>query len=83
MTNTKVFDADSIYVAMRFEGVECSNHCSDLYVPVNETTTEVLNRPEFALHKKNATIFQSEIKGEGRFYEIPFAYQPYHKVRGF
>jgi hypothetical protein len=82
MENVTLFDADSIYVQMKFAGVECSNHCSDLYVPVNETTKEILNRPEFALHKKNATIFQSEIKGEGLFYDIPFAYQPYYKVRG-
>ena len=81
MENVTLFDADSIYVAMRFEGVECSNHCSDLYVPVNESSKEVLNRPEFALHKRNASTFQSET-GEGLMYDIPFAYQPYYNTKG-
>jgi hypothetical protein len=55
--------------------VEISNWCSDLYIPITEATTLLINKYEF---KQNVTSFKSETDGVW-MYEIPFAFTPYHK----
>lgn len=65
-----------IYEEMKKAGVKISNHCSDLYVPVNKTSTEILNRPEFEINKRNSTRFISNINGTPH-YDIPFEFSPY------
>ena len=60
-------------------GVVVSNHYSDLYVPVNNITTEILNRPEYSLQKSNATVFFSQVE-KVRYYYIPFSFDAFwHK----
>ena len=66
----------SIYSEMMVAGVEIDHHCTDLYVPVNEVTTSIIDRYEF---KCNVTKFRSAIDGTP-WYDIPFAYTPaYHQ----
>ena len=67
-----------IYTAMLASGVEIDHHCTDLYVPVNEVTTAIVDRYEF---KCNVTKFRSAIDGTP-WYDIPFAYTPAWKERG-
>ena len=63
----------NIYKKMKEAGVEISNHCSDMYVPVNKTTTGLLADYEF---RRSVTTFTSNIDGE-LTYDIPFAYDPF------
>lgn len=51
-------------------GIEWDNHCSDLYIPVNDKTRELINDYEF---KCNVTTFKSAIDGS-EWYDIPFSY---------
>ena len=67
-----------IYEEMKNAGVKISNHCSDLYVPVTAVSTEILNRLEFAINKRNSTRFICNIDGTPH-YDIPFAFSPYWK----
>lgn len=64
---------ESIYDKMIENGIECSNHYSDLYVPVNPVTIEMLKQYEF---KEDVRVFTSNIDGKAMF-NIPFAYKPY------
>lgn len=66
-----------IYEEMKNAGVEISHHESDLYVPVNETTTEIVSRYEF---KDNVTRFISQIDKKP-WYDIPFAFNPFWDVK--
>ena len=68
----------SIYEQMKAAGVTIANHCSDLYAEVNEKSTAIVAAYEF---KCNVTTFQSAIEGEGCFYDIPFAFDPYWQKR--
>jgi hypothetical protein len=69
----------SLYEEMEKNGVEIDSHSSDLYVPVNDTTTEILSK--YPLECRNSSVFTSEIDGK-RWYDIPFGYSPYWKKRG-
>lgn len=69
----------SIYKEMVEAGVENSSHESDLYVPVNMVTTQLVEAYE---HKNNVTMFTSNIDGK-RWYDIPFAFDPYWESKGF
>lgn len=64
---------ESIYDKMIENGIECSNHYSDLYVPVNPVTIEIVKQYEF---KEGVRVFTSNIDGKAMF-DIPFAYKPY------
>jgi hypothetical protein len=65
----------SIYDELVHENIEnMGSHVSDLYVPVSDKATEILNH--YPIHKANATTFKSEIDGKMN-YDIPFAYKPY------
>jgi hypothetical protein len=68
---------EDIYKKLKDSGVEMESYQSDLYVPVNETTTEILEAYEV---KDNVSTFRSDIDGT-RWYEIPFGYLPYWEKR--
>jgi hypothetical protein len=53
-------------------GVEFDHHYSDLYIPVNDTTTEILNRHGGT---KRYGIFKS--RDGSLWYDVPFAYLPF------
>lgn len=66
-------DTMSIYEQMKAAGVEIASHETDLYVPVTEETTAIVNAYEF---KTNVTRFISNIEPHVPWYDIPFAYEP-------
>ena len=65
---------NDIYKAMKDAKVEIDNHCSDLYVPVNEKTRAIVNEYQY---KCNVTMFTNQIDGKP-WYDVPFAYEPYY-----
>jgi hypothetical protein len=65
--------SDNIYTQVVALGIEHSNHESDLYIPVNEQTRELVKNYKFA---SNVTTFKSNIDGKP-WYDIPFAFTPY------
>jgi len=62
----------SIYEQMKAAGVAIDNHATDLYVPVNNTTTAILKGYKY---RSNVVTFVSQIDG-ALWYDIPFAYDP-------
>jgi hypothetical protein len=56
-------------------GVQIDHWQSDLYVPMNETTREIVSRYRF---KCNVETFISQIEKQ-RWYCIPFAY-PHERI---
>lgn len=70
---------EHIYNQMVNAGVPIAHWQSDLYVPVNPTTTSILSLiPET---KKIATTFRHNINGR-LWYDIPFAYLPFWEMTG-
>ena len=69
----------STYQQMLDAGVECSNHESDLYVPVNDITTKIKDGYRFS---QSVTTFHCGITGE-LMYDFPFAYDPFWIKKGF
>lgn len=65
--------SDKLYNQIVALGIEHSNHESDLYIPVNDQTRELIKGYEF---KSNVTMFKSSIDGKP-WYDVPFAYLPY------
>ena len=63
----------TIYEKMVEAGVKIENHCSDLYVPKNETTDEIVADYEFPAM---VSVFRDNIDHE-LWYDIHFAYDPY------
>jgi hypothetical protein len=61
----------SLYDQMVATGVTIENHYSDMYVPVNETTTKLVNESGRVF-----SMFKSQIDDK-MWYDIPFAYQPF------
>lgn len=68
----------SLYEEMVEAGVEISNHYSDLYVPVNNITTAIIQRH---LPGHYAQQFISNLDGK-RWYSIVGGYTPYWSARG-
>lgn len=66
-----------IYQELKDAGQEISNHESDLYTPVNETTKKIIDRYEF---KQNVKTFRSQIDGKV-WYDIPFQYTPFYEKK--
>lgn len=62
----------SLYTDLIERGVPVSNWQSDLYCPVNETTTKLLKRHNIT----TATMFHNQVEG-GLWYDVPFMYGPY------
>jgi hypothetical protein len=67
----------SIYDQMLAARVLIDHHESDLYVPVNDRTTAIVNGYEF---KGNVTTFISNVDKKP-WYDIPFAYAPWWSER--
>lgn len=63
----------SIYEKMVQSGVRIENHCSDLYVPKNETTDEIV---QLFAYRTITETFMDNIDGT-LWYNIPFCYDPY------
>lgn len=63
----------TIYEQMKAAGVEIDHHCSDMYVPANEITREIVKGYEF---KQNVTRFKSAIDGTP-WLDIPFSFDPW------
>jgi hypothetical protein len=64
----------SIYQEMKDLGVQINNHYSDLYVPVTEETTRIVNTHRAKGHR--VTKFICNIT-HTPWYDIPFAFEPY------
>lgn len=62
-----------IYEELLATGCYLSNHCSDLYVEVNEQTTKIVKE-----YQGFVSTFTNEVTGKINF-EIPFAYD-YRKL---
>lgn len=67
----------SIYTDLKKAGCEISNHESDLYVPVDDISTEIINRYEF---KRTIRQFRSRLD-DRMYYDIPFAFDPFWEKR--
>ena len=65
----------SFYAACVAAGVPISNHDSDLYVPVNEITRELI-RKHYPPRSALVSTFICNITGAFH-YDVAFAYQPY------
>jgi len=63
----------SIYKQMLAAGVPVDHHESDLYAKVTPESTAIVSAYKF---RGIVTRFQSQIAGDGIWYEIPFAYDP-------
>lgn len=63
----------TIYQKMADAGVEINSHYSDLYVPVNDVTIEIV---EYYKYRKIVSVFRDQVSGK-LSYDIPFAYDPY------
>lgn len=63
----------NIYSEIRKLGIQYAALASDLYIPVNEQTKQLIAHYE---HKCNVTTFVDNITGT-LWYEIPFAFTPY------
>lgn len=62
--------SEHIYYQMEKAGVQIDHYQNDLHVPVNETTTAIIEASEF-----HASKFRCNISKD-MWYEIPFAYIP-------
>lgn len=64
----------TLYQEILESGVEIGNNYSDLYFPVTEQTTLILNK--FPLEWGNHKTFINQ-NDKKRWYDVPFAYMPY------
>lgn len=69
-----------LYDVIVAAGIPLDHHESDLYVPDTPEVRAILDRPEYALNKTNATRFTNQVEG-GTWIDIPFAYAPYWRAR--
>lgn len=65
----------TLFQALQEAGIKIEHHESDLYFPVSEKSTEILN--QFPLQEKNKTFFFNVNDDCKKWYDIPFAYDPY------
>lgn len=66
----------SIYEQMRDAGVQMDSHQSDLYVPVNETTTAILHNSDDLFANPRDLIFTNQTDGK-QWYDLPFQFTPF------
>lgn len=67
----------TLYQIVLENGIEHCNHCSDLYLPVNDKTRKLILEYKY---KQNVTIFISRIDKK-LWYDVPFAYDIYWKKK--
>lgn len=65
-------EKESLYAECVRLGVPVRNHYSDLYIPVNELTREILSRHPECRHSG----FTNQVEG-GLWYDCPFQFLPY------
>jgi hypothetical protein len=70
----------SLYQELIAAGVEVSNHFSDLYCPVNETTKPILARSTLT---RSTFVNQAPPHVGELWYDVPFAYEPFWEKAGF
>jgi hypothetical protein len=71
----------TLYQRLVESGIQVSSHESDLYFPATPESKAILE--EFPLQKGNATSFTNQAHpniGE-RWYDVPFAYDPFWEAR--
>jgi hypothetical protein len=66
----------TLYETVARLGIEHDGHESDLYLPVTEQTTALIDAYEF---KANVSVFKD--CGE-LWYEVPFAFMPWWNAKG-
>jgi len=66
-----VLDNESLAKTITEEGIEISNYCADLRIPVNDETIEILTQYKYV---NNISKFYNYETKE-RYFEIPFAYE--------
>ena len=72
----------SLYTRLLSEGVIVSNHESDLYFPVNETTKRILGEAIAAGEiRARPSIFKSNVDGK-MWYDAFAMYDPFWQNRG-
>ena len=62
----------TIYEQLKAAGVETSHHESDLYARITPDSRAIIDAWEF---RSNVTTFTAD-DGSGRWFELPFAYDP-------
>ncbi len=66
-------DGKELYDTLVARGIQTDYHESDLYFPVTEETTALVNDFE---HKKIVKTFTSQLDGK-LWYDVPFGYIPF------
>lgn len=66
-------DQPSIYQQCVAAGVPTHNNSSDLYIPVNDVTTKLVQQYQF---RQLVSTFTNQVEG-GTWFSIPFAYEPF------
>lgn len=70
----------SLYAKLVLADIETSSHESDLYFPVTEESTKILN--SCSLEKKISTQFRHQVNQQW-WWEVPFGYIPFWQAKGF
>lgn len=73
MLKEKIMDSQELWDTVQREGVPYDSHASDLYIPVNNRTRQLIQGYQF---QANVTTFINN-HDRLRWYDIPFAYVPY------
>jgi len=72
---TKIIESASDFFNKVVENkIPYDNHCSDLYIPVNDVTKRLVKDYVFGC---NAEIFTSQIDKK-QWYDLPFTYGAYY-----
>ena len=66
---------NDIFKEVLKQKIPYANYCSDLYIPVNDQTRELINQYDY---KKSVTIFKDKTGEYDFMYDIPFAYTHYY-----
>ena len=69
---------EHIYDELVSREIQTDHHESDLYFPMTEETTEILN--QYPDKFQSARIFRSNID-HNLWYEVPFAYMPFWREK--
>lgn len=72
-----VVPSHKLYECLKAAGCEISNHCSDLYVKIDEKSKPIVEAYE---HKRSPNRFVNHLDGLPWF-DIPFAYAPYWEAK--
>lgn len=68
-----ILDSRQLFSQVVAHDIPFTNHYSDLYIPVNETTKALIAAYKF---RQCVRVFTNQVEG-GLWYDVPFAYAPY------